>query len=187
MNNIRVFLNAALNILRDDITVVTARVQATEDCIHSITQQQTSTKEQMQQLQATNKAMQIRIDTMDDAQRCKNLKIRGITETISDQELPDLIRRLLCTLLTQQSARGIQIDGCFRLAKSSRTPAGAPAPGQTCNPRSCEKTKHHFNSKQCSSSLCKTYAAPVYARPMPILRLETSLSTTHEDPTNGEH
>ncbi|CAH2250773.1 Hypothetical predicted protein [Pelobates cultripes] len=63
MHNIRAFFNADLNIKREDITGVTARVQATEDSIHSITQQQTSTKEQMQQLLAANKAMQIRLDT----------------------------------------------------------------------------------------------------------------------------
>ncbi|CAH2220628.1 Hypothetical predicted protein [Pelobates cultripes] len=126
MHNIRVFFNADLNIIREDITVVTARVQATEDSIHSITQQQTSTNEPMQQLLATNKVMQIRIDTLDDARRCKNLKIRGITETIGEQKLPHLIRLHLPTLLPQRSAGGIQIDGCFRFAKSSRAPAGTP-------------------------------------------------------------
>ncbi|CAH2282875.1 Hypothetical predicted protein [Pelobates cultripes] len=79
----------------------------------------------MQQLLATNKAMQVRTDTLDYARRRKNLKIRGIVETIDEQELPHLIRQLLSTLLPQHSTRGIQIDGSFRLTKSSSAPAGA--------------------------------------------------------------
>ncbi|CAH2294236.1 Hypothetical predicted protein [Pelobates cultripes] len=103
MHNIRAFFNADLNIIRKDITVVTARVQATKDSIHSITQQ-TSTNE----LLATNKVMQIRIDTLDDARRRKNLKIRGTSKSIAASASRDVLVRFLTLqdkLATQEAVK----------------------------------------------------------------------------------
>ncbi|CAH2315132.1 Hypothetical predicted protein [Pelobates cultripes] len=126
LTNIRAFFNADLNIMCEDITVVTARLQANEDAITSLAQKQESTNEHLLQLQASHKSMQVRLDTQDDARRRNNLKIRGIAESVTDQELPHFLRRLWTTLLPQRSAKSIQVDGCYRLAKSNRAPAGVP-------------------------------------------------------------
>ncbi|CAH2220607.1 Hypothetical predicted protein [Pelobates cultripes] len=58
LTNIRAFFNADLNIMREDITVVTARLQANEDAITSLAQKQESTNEHLLQLQASHKSMQ---------------------------------------------------------------------------------------------------------------------------------
>ncbi|CAH2246591.1 Hypothetical predicted protein [Pelobates cultripes] len=58
LTNIRAFFNADLNIIREDITVVTARLQANEDAITSLAQKQESTNEHLLQLQAAHKSMQ---------------------------------------------------------------------------------------------------------------------------------
>ncbi|CAH2294353.1 Hypothetical predicted protein, partial [Pelobates cultripes] len=58
LTNIRTFFNADLNIIREDITVVTARLQANEDAITSLAQKQESTNEHLLQLQASHKSMQ---------------------------------------------------------------------------------------------------------------------------------
>ncbi|CAH2292507.1 Hypothetical predicted protein [Pelobates cultripes] len=98
MNNISAFFNADLDIIREDMSVVTARV--------------------------THKAVQIQIDLLEDTRRCADLKVRGIVETVDDQELPHFLRRLSASIVPQCSAKGIQIDSCFILVKSARASAG---------------------------------------------------------------
>ncbi|CAH2330082.1 Hypothetical predicted protein, partial [Pelobates cultripes] len=112
--------NADLDIIREDITMVMARVQANKDNISSIAQKQTSTNELIHKLQASHTAMQVRIVILDEAWRRKNLKIRGSAESINDNKLSNFLRRLMSTLLHQHSAKGIQVDRCFRLTKSNK-------------------------------------------------------------------
>ncbi|CAH2254865.1 Hypothetical predicted protein [Pelobates cultripes] len=90
-----------VDIIHENISVVTARVQAKEDNISSIQQKQTGTNELVLQLQASHKAMQVRINTLDDAQKRNNLNIIIITESIDEHELPHLLKRLFTTFLPQ--------------------------------------------------------------------------------------
>ncbi|CAH2282956.1 Hypothetical predicted protein [Pelobates cultripes] len=101
MNNSRAFFNADLNIIREDMTGVTAGVQTNEDNISFIAQKQRDTNELIQQLQAAHKALQVRLDTLDDARRHNNLKIRGIAESVTKHKLPHFLKHLLATLLPQ--------------------------------------------------------------------------------------
>ncbi|CAH2284931.1 Hypothetical predicted protein [Pelobates cultripes] len=66
MHNISAFFNADLDIIREDMTVVTARVTVTEESISSLTQYQESNTEQICQLQAAHKAVQVQIASLED-------------------------------------------------------------------------------------------------------------------------
>ncbi|CAH2321822.1 Hypothetical predicted protein [Pelobates cultripes] len=55
---------------------------------------------------------------MEDRQRWKNIKIRGILKQISTAEIPHLIRRLLTHLFSSTHAKLMALDGCFRLSAS---------------------------------------------------------------------
>ncbi|CAH2327949.1 Hypothetical predicted protein [Pelobates cultripes] len=95
MNNIHAFYNADLDIIQEDITVVTTRVRATEEHLSTVAHQQENSNEQIQSLQAAHRAFQIKMDTLENTQRRNNLKIRGIAETVNDHEMPHFIRCLL--------------------------------------------------------------------------------------------
>ncbi|CAH2252432.1 Hypothetical predicted protein [Pelobates cultripes] len=73
MNNIRAFFNADL-------------VWANEDNVSSIAQQQTGNKDLIQQLQASQKTMLVRMDMLEDTRCHNNLKIGGIAETVDEHE-----------------------------------------------------------------------------------------------------
>ncbi|CAH2292277.1 Hypothetical predicted protein [Pelobates cultripes] len=80
MNNIRASFNADLYIIREDVAGVLARVKATEEQVSSMAHQKDGSKEQIQ-LQAAHRAVQIKLDTLEDIRR-HNLKMRGIAETV---------------------------------------------------------------------------------------------------------
>ncbi|CAH2313129.1 Hypothetical predicted protein [Pelobates cultripes] len=56
---------------------------------------------------------------MDDRHRSQNVKIRGIPETVIQE---DLTRRLLTSLLTPQHVNQVVIDGLYRILRATRAP-----------------------------------------------------------------
>ncbi|CAH2300957.1 Hypothetical predicted protein [Pelobates cultripes] len=79
-----------------------------------------NSKELIQQLQAAHKAVQVRLDNLEDSRRCNNLKIRRIAEKVDDHELLHFVRRLMASLMPQDAAKWIKLHGCLRLTKSGR-------------------------------------------------------------------
>ncbi|CAH2285070.1 Hypothetical predicted protein [Pelobates cultripes] len=47
--------------------------------------------------------------------RWKNIKIRGLPDTVTTAEIPHLIRRLLTQLFSAKQAKLMQLDSCYRL------------------------------------------------------------------------
>ncbi|CAH2284376.1 Hypothetical predicted protein [Pelobates cultripes] len=65
-----------------------------------------------------------RLDTEEDWHRSRNIKIRGIPETVSQDDLPHFVERLLATLLTPQQVTAAAIDVVYRIPRAAKAPAG---------------------------------------------------------------
>ncbi|CAH2292842.1 Hypothetical predicted protein [Pelobates cultripes] len=79
-----------------------------------------------EEIMALQQKLANRVDALDDYHKCKNLKLRGIAETVEDEELPHFVRRLLTTLLPQRQVKSLPIESCHQLPTLNKTPAGVP-------------------------------------------------------------
>ncbi|CAH2283283.1 Hypothetical predicted protein [Pelobates cultripes] len=75
MVHIHTFFHANLAVVQEELMAVTDRVKAMEKDVSSLSQHQADVVEQIRHLQASHKAIQARLETMDDARLCNNLKI----------------------------------------------------------------------------------------------------------------
>ncbi|CAH2277010.1 Hypothetical predicted protein [Pelobates cultripes] len=108
LKHLHTWFRTDIALLREEVTAITDRVKATEEDISSIAQQQTGATGQIRQLQGSHQAFQARVDAMDDARRHTNIKVRGITETVNDGELPHFVRRLLSEILLPKQEKIVQ-------------------------------------------------------------------------------
>ncbi|CAH2219606.1 Hypothetical predicted protein [Pelobates cultripes] len=60
-----------------------------------------------------------RLADQEDTKRQNNLKVRGIAETITEAELPQVITHLLTNILAPTQAKHIILDNLFRIPKSA--------------------------------------------------------------------
>ncbi|CAH2283819.1 Hypothetical predicted protein [Pelobates cultripes] len=126
MVNIRTFFRTDLAVVREEVLAVTDRVKATDKDISSLSQHQAGTTEQSQPLQTSPTAMQVQLDTLDNARWHNNLKVRGIVEFFTDGELPHFFRHLFSALLPQLRRKNYLRDSTHRLPKSEKAPLEAP-------------------------------------------------------------
>ncbi|CAH2295764.1 Hypothetical predicted protein [Pelobates cultripes] len=57
--------------------------------------------------------------------RCANIKIRGVPDSIGQAELPHYLRHLTETFLPHPQAKKLQFHGCYRINKSRQAPSDA--------------------------------------------------------------
>ncbi|CAH2307836.1 Hypothetical predicted protein [Pelobates cultripes] len=99
LQNLRTLFHSAMAILQEEVTAVTGRVRVAEEDLTAMAERQQATEEKLTHLQSSHQALQARLDGLDDARHRSNIKIRSIADSIDDNELPQLTRRLLATIL----------------------------------------------------------------------------------------
>ncbi|CAH2302574.1 Hypothetical predicted protein [Pelobates cultripes] len=62
--------------------------------------------------------------TMEDRRRWKNIKVRGLPDTVTTAEITHLIRRLLAQLFPAKQAKQMMLDSCNRLPVPPATATG---------------------------------------------------------------
>ncbi|CAH2325546.1 Hypothetical predicted protein [Pelobates cultripes] len=90
---------AELNLVKTEVQAVAARVQATEEDVQDLNQGMTTLNYSVQQLGALHASLSTRVDQLDDRGRQRNIKIRGIADSLTPDEIPHFIRRLAVTIL----------------------------------------------------------------------------------------
>ncbi|CAH2293428.1 Hypothetical predicted protein [Pelobates cultripes] len=139
ISNICTFF-ADLALVQEELTAVTGRVKATEDDVSSLSQKQVRAVEQLQCFQILHSAVQTLLDTLDNT---KSLKIRGLTESIADREIPHWTRE----------SKNNMVDNYYQLPKSPRAPAAAPCHVLLPDiPRQMGVLRWHSNLKSPSNS-----------------------------------
>ncbi|CAH2330230.1 Hypothetical predicted protein [Pelobates cultripes] len=122
LQNMRTLFRSDMAILQEEVTAVTGRVRVAEEDLSAMAERQQATEKKLTHLQSSHQA---RLDCLDDARRRSNIKIRGIADSIDDNELPQLTRRLLATILNPKQAKTVLVEGVHRLPKLPRAPTEA--------------------------------------------------------------
>ncbi|CAH2301169.1 Hypothetical predicted protein [Pelobates cultripes] len=124
--NIRMLFAADVAVLREDIHTVEGRVKKTEEASQGLTARCTQLEAQNAELQRSQALLAARMDTVEDPNRSRNIKIQGVPDSISQDTLAQFIGRLLTSLLTPQQVKTIGIDGMYRITRATKTPADTP-------------------------------------------------------------
>ncbi|CAH2247687.1 Hypothetical predicted protein [Pelobates cultripes] len=124
LQNLHTLFRSDMAILQEEVTAVTGRVSVAEEDLTAMAERQQATEEKLTHLQSSHQTLQARLDGLDDARHCSNKKIRGIADSIDDNELPQLNRRLF-TILNPKQTKTVLVEGVHRLPKSPRTPTEA--------------------------------------------------------------
>ncbi|CAH2322179.1 Hypothetical predicted protein [Pelobates cultripes] len=111
VTDLKAFFTAELAGLKSELNALTGRIQATEDGVQDLKNQQDATAAQTLELAATCTQLNARMGQLEDAARQRNLKVRGIPDTITAEELPYLIKRLLQATFPPKQARSMTLDG----------------------------------------------------------------------------
>ncbi|CAH2324101.1 Hypothetical predicted protein [Pelobates cultripes] len=123
LRNHRMMFTADVATLRVEIQTVEGRVKTMEGNSEDLTAQCIQLEAQNTELQRNQSHLTSRLDTLEDRHRSKNLKIRGIPETVTPSNLPQYSRRLIASLLTPHQANLAVIDGVYRIPRAARAPA----------------------------------------------------------------
>ncbi|CAH2293992.1 Hypothetical predicted protein, partial [Pelobates cultripes] len=84
-------------LVKDEVQAVTERVQSTEEVVSELKRGLTTLEENVHKLQSSNTNTNLRVDSLKDRGRRKNLKIKEVSEAVSLEELPHILRRLLAS------------------------------------------------------------------------------------------
>ncbi|CAH2274358.1 Hypothetical predicted protein [Pelobates cultripes] len=125
LNILQNLFHSDMAILQEEVTAVTGRVRIAKEDLTAMTERQQATEEKLTHLQSSHQALQAWLDGLDYARRRSNIKIRGIADSIDDNELPQLTRRLLATILNSKQAKTVLVEGVHRLPKLPRAPTEA--------------------------------------------------------------
>ncbi|CAH2223572.1 Hypothetical predicted protein [Pelobates cultripes] len=101
------FFRADLVVVQEEVTAVTAA----EENITSLSQAQAGTSEHVRQIQTSLEDVQKRLNAMDDTCTRKNLKVRGVAESVTPEELPHYFRCLFAALLPHKHTKQALADG----------------------------------------------------------------------------
>ncbi|CAH2296926.1 Hypothetical predicted protein [Pelobates cultripes] len=118
--------DADMNLARTEIQAVSQRVQASEEDIIDIRQELKTVGDTIRQLQSSDSAFQLRLDTMEDQNWQMNIKIWGILDSAGPAELSHYLRRLTATLLPHTQAKKLEFDGHVRINKAKQALPEAP-------------------------------------------------------------
>ncbi|CAH2324523.1 Hypothetical predicted protein [Pelobates cultripes] len=111
--------NIATNIwqFREEINGVSARLQHTELNTADHENRIQTMERQMAALQREQTQAKENMAVMEDKRRWKNIKTRGLPDTLEPAEFPHLFRRMLNTLFPAKQAKAIPLDGWYRIPK----------------------------------------------------------------------
>ncbi|CAH2246063.1 Hypothetical predicted protein [Pelobates cultripes] len=113
---------ADLELLKTDLTAVTARTQASEEAILDLRQEAQGFKESIIQLQSSQANLTNRADIAEDRHRQVNIKI---PDSVGITELPHYLRRLTTSLLPHTKAKKLTFEGFFHIPKPRQAPLTA--------------------------------------------------------------
>ncbi|CAH2296291.1 Hypothetical predicted protein [Pelobates cultripes] len=137
LKHLRTWFRTHIALLCEEVTAITDRVKAKEEDISSIAQSLSDAMERMKQLQGSHQALKTRVDAMEDARRCTNIKVRGIAKSINDTELPHFIRRLMSEILHPKQVKILQLEGTG--GRSPRRPPSIPVPPRQTSSDGCHQ------------------------------------------------
>ncbi|XP_063289954.1 zinc finger protein 850-like [Pelobates fuscus] len=119
-------IQADVATLRADLRGLTNRIGQVEVTAGEQAQQIANMQQTILGLQKQNEIHNAKFAMMEDMRRKNNMKIRGVLETISTDELPHMLRRLTMALLPPRQAKAITMEDCFRIPKAPKAPTEAP-------------------------------------------------------------
>ncbi|CAH2285971.1 Hypothetical predicted protein [Pelobates cultripes] len=123
---IRKLLDADIALLKEEVWAISEWVRVAEEDVSDLKRGLSSLEETVHNLQSSNTNTNLRVDSCEDRDRRKNLKIRGVSDTVASEELPHLNSRLLASELPTKMAKWIVLDGVYRIAKSPRALTVSP-------------------------------------------------------------
>ncbi|CAH2328281.1 Hypothetical predicted protein [Pelobates cultripes] len=94
VNDLKAFLTAELAGLKMELSTLTGRMRATEEVIQDLRAQHDATAKQTQELVTTCSQLNARVGQLKDMVRQRNIKLKGIPDTVTADELLHLIKRL---------------------------------------------------------------------------------------------
>ncbi|CAH2284000.1 Hypothetical predicted protein [Pelobates cultripes] len=110
---------------REEINGVSARRQHTELNSADHENRIQTLERQMAALQRDQTQAKEDLAVMEDRRRWKNIKIRGLPDTLAPAELPHLFRRMLTALFPAKQAKAMPLDGWYRIPKPTASTQSA--------------------------------------------------------------
>ncbi|CAH2311644.1 Hypothetical predicted protein [Pelobates cultripes] len=107
VSDLKAFFTSELAVLKEKLGTLTGQIRATEDEVHDLRVKQDSTTKQVLEISTTCEQLNARVGQLEDSSCQRNLKVRGIPETISVEELPQFIRRLFSAILPPKQDKGL--------------------------------------------------------------------------------
>ncbi|CAH2249283.1 Hypothetical predicted protein [Pelobates cultripes] len=126
LRNLRMMFAADVATLPEETQTVEGRVKTMEGNLEDLTAQCIQLEAQNTELQRNQSHLTSCLDALEDRHRSRNVKIRGIPETVTPSDLLQYSRRLLASLLTPHQANLAVIDGVYRIPRATRALADTP-------------------------------------------------------------
>ncbi|CAH2277120.1 Hypothetical predicted protein [Pelobates cultripes] len=118
LRELRHMTAANLDAVCTKVQAVSARTQTMETEVQDL-------KREVHNLLHSHTYLTLRVDLAEDCKRCANIKLRRVSDTIDQAELPQYLRWLMDSLLPHSQAKKIQLEGCYRINKSQQAPSDA--------------------------------------------------------------
>ncbi|CAH2273798.1 Hypothetical predicted protein [Pelobates cultripes] len=125
-DRIRLLFDADIALVKTEVQAFTDCIQATEEVVNDLKQGLAVLGDTVQQMHTSHSFLTHRLDALDDRSRRPNIKICGVSDAVSTEELPHFIRRLIATALPAKQDKMILLDGAYRVNRSPCTPAVSP-------------------------------------------------------------
>ncbi|CAH2296082.1 Hypothetical predicted protein [Pelobates cultripes] len=119
--NICSLFTADIAVLREEILTMETEVDSQGLTVWCI-----QLEDQNVELQRNQTLLTTRLDAVEDRHRIRNIKIKGVPETVTQDDLPWYIGRFLTSLLTPQQTKTVLTDGVYRIPRDARAPADIP-------------------------------------------------------------
>ncbi|CAH2315099.1 Hypothetical predicted protein [Pelobates cultripes] len=104
-----------ISAFREEISRVSSRLHDMEVTTAGHETRLTTLKRELSALKCEQAKTQHHMAAIEDRRRCKNVKVRGLPDTVAIAEIPHLIQRLLTQLFSTKPAKLMTLDGCYRL------------------------------------------------------------------------
>ncbi|CAH2301867.1 Hypothetical predicted protein [Pelobates cultripes] len=101
LKEMKVFFAADIALVKEDFEVMTARVRALEDDGDITRGKQDDLKTKVNRLQQINLSMEGRLAVLQDSKQQRNLRISGVPEDITNNEVPHYLHRMLSSMPSQ--------------------------------------------------------------------------------------
>ncbi|CAH2312661.1 Hypothetical predicted protein [Pelobates cultripes] len=124
--NIRSLFAADMAVLREEIHTMEGRMRKTEAESQGLAARCVQLEAHNTELQRAQALLTTRLDAMEDRHRRRNVKIRGVPETVTQEGIQGYLGRLLASLLTPQQMKTALTDRSYRIPRAARAPADTP-------------------------------------------------------------